>query len=85
MTGNGATHGSHSNVRRWDTPTDPGVQTGHGGGGVTLATSVCGLRHDPMEQGPTEPDTGRGTFLLNSGGAAGRVLLSGLWYGADGD
>ena len=27
--------------------------------------------------GPTEPHTGRSTFLLSSGGAGGRVLLSG--------
>ena len=48
-----------------------------------LATSVCQLRHDQMEEGPTEPHTGCGTFLLCfvvRGG--GRVLLSGLWYGA---
>ena len=43
-----------------------------------LATSVRQLRHDPMEQGPTEPHAGRSTFLLSSGGAGGRVLLSGL-------
>ena len=36
-----------------------------------LATSTCQLRHDPMEQGPTEPHTGRRTFLLSSGGAGG--------------
>ena len=36
-----------------------------------LATSVCQLRHDPMEQGPTEPHAGRRTFLLSSGGAGG--------------
>ena len=40
-----------------------------GGGGVSLATGVCQLRHDQMEQGPTEPRTGRSTFLLSSGGA----------------
>ena len=34
-----------------------------------LATSVCQLRHDQMEQGPTEPHAGRSTFLLSSGGA----------------
>ena len=44
-----------------------------------LATGVCLLRHDQMEQGPPEPQTGRSTFLLSSG----RVLLSGLWDGAD--
>ena len=54
------------------------------GGGV-LATSVPQRRHDPMEQGPTEPHAGRSTFLLSSGGAGGRVLLSGRWYGADCD
>ena len=36
-----------------------------------LATSVCWLRHDPMEQGPTEPHAGRSTFLLSSGSAEG--------------
>ena len=36
-----------------------------------LATSVCQLRHDQMEQGHTEPHTGRSTFLLSSGGAGG--------------
>ena len=62
-------------------------QGGGGAGGLVsrtiarLATSVCQLRHDPMEQGPTEPHGGRSTFLLGSGGAGGRVLLSGLWYG----
>ena len=35
------------------------------------ATSVCRLRHDRMEQGPTEPHAGRSTFLLSSGGAGG--------------
>ena len=35
------------------------------------ATSTCRLRHDRTEQGPTEPQTGRGTFLLSSGGAGG--------------
>ena len=48
-----------------------------------LATSIRRLRHDQMEQGPTEPHAGRSTFLLSSGGAGGRVLLSGFWYGAD--
>ena len=37
-----------------------------------LATSVCQLRHNQMEQGPTEPHTGRSTFLLSSGDAGGR-------------
>ena len=36
-----------------------------------LATSICQLRHDRMEQGPTEPHAGRSTFLLSSGGAGG--------------
>ena len=31
-----------------------------------------------MEQGPTEPQAERSTFLLSSGGAEGRVLLSAL-------
>ena len=53
-----------------------------GGGGVEevptgRATRVRRLRHDRMEQGPTEPHAGRSTFLLSSGGAEGRVLLSG--------
>jgi len=34
-----------------------------------LATSVCRLRHNQMEQDPTEPHGGRSTFLLSSGGA----------------
>ena len=32
---------------------------------------ICRLRHDRMERGPTEPHTGRGTFLLSSGGVGG--------------
>ena len=36
-----------------------------------LATSTCRLRHDRMEQGPTEPQAGRSTFLLSSGGGGG--------------
>ena len=36
-----------------------------------LATNICQPRHDPMEQGPTEPHAGRSTFLLSSGGAGG--------------
>ena len=36
-----------------------------------LATSVCGLRRDRMEQGPTGPRAGRSKFLLSSGGAGG--------------
>ena len=47
-------------------------------GTTRLATGVCRLRHDRMEHGPTEPRAGRSTFLLSSGGAGGRVLLSGL-------
>ena len=58
-----------------------------GGVGAVMhrtATSVRQLRRDRMEQGPTEPHARRSTFLLSSGGAGGeRVLLSGLWYGAD--
>ena len=50
---------------------------------AALATGVCRLRHDRMEQGPTEPRAGCGASLLSSGGAGGRVLLSGLWCGAD--
>ena len=38
---------------------------------IRLATSVCQLRHYPMQQGPTEPHAGRSTFLLSSGGAGG--------------
>ena len=34
-----------------------------------LATSVRQLRHDQMEQGPTELHAGRSTFLLSLGGA----------------
>ena len=34
-----------------------------------IATSVCQLGHDQMEQGPTEPHIGRSMFLLGSGGA----------------
>ena len=36
-----------------------------------LAAGVCQLRHDQMEQGPTEPHAGRSTFLLSSGAAGG--------------
>ena len=36
-----------------------------------FAASVCPLRHDRTEQGPTEPHAGRGTFLPSSGGACG--------------
>ena len=38
---------------------------------IRLVTSVCQLRYDHMEQDPTEPRTGRSTFLLSSGGAGG--------------
>ena len=38
---------------------------------TSLATSTCQLRHDQMEQGPTEPHTGHSTFLLSSGGVGG--------------
>ena len=37
-----------------------------------LATSICRLRHDQMEQDPTEPHAGCSTFLLSSGGEGGR-------------
>ena len=43
-----------------------------------LATSVCRLRHDQMEQGPTEPHAGRSTFLLSSGGAGGAGITEWL-------
>ena len=49
----------------------------------SLAAGVCRLGHDRMGQGPTGPHAGRSTFLLSSGGARGRVLLSGCYYGAD--
>ena len=39
--------------------------------GTRFATGVCQLRDDRIEQGPTEPHTGRSTFLLSSGGAGG--------------
>ena len=44
-----------------------------------LATSVCQLRHDQMEQGPTEPHAGHSTFLLSFSGAGvggGRYYLA---------
>ena len=65
--------------------TDPSITAGLGrvlgsarrfGLRARRAASVCRPRHDRMEQGPTEPHTGRGTLLLSSGGAGGRVLLS---------
>ena len=50
-----------------------------------LATSICQLRYERVEHGPTEPHAGRGTFLLSSGDAGvsitqwplipGRLLL----------
>ena len=42
-----------------------------GGVGNRRATGVCQLRHDRMEQGPTQLRTGCSTFLLSSGGAGG--------------
>ena len=45
--------------------------TGAQGHRGRLATSICRLRHDRMEQAPTEPHAGRSTFLLSSGGAGG--------------
>ena len=39
--------------------------------GTRRATSVCRPRHVRMGQGPTEPHTGRSTFLPSSGGAGG--------------
>ena len=36
-----------------------------------FATSIYQLRHDQMEQGPTEPHAGHSTFLLSSRGAGG--------------
>ena len=53
-----------SPVKNWECKQRTPVRT-------TLATSVCQLRHDQMEQGPTEPHAGRSTFLLSSGGAGG--------------
>ena len=50
--------------------------------GPGLPPAFAKPRHDQMEQGPTEPHAGRGTFLLSSGGVGGRVLLSGLCPGA---
>ena len=50
--------------------------------GTRLANGACQLRHDQMEQGPTEPHAGRSTFLLSSGGAGGRVLMSGYCFGS---
>ena len=39
--------------------------------GTRLGTSVCRLRHNQMEQGPTEPHAGCSTFLLSSSGRGG--------------
>ena len=36
-----------------------------------LATSVCQLRHDQMEQDCTGPHTGHRTYMLRFGGAEG--------------
>ena len=43
-----------------------------------LGTSVCQPRHDQMEQGPTEPQAGRSTFLLSSGSAGGAGITKWL-------
>ena len=48
-----------------------------------LATSVCQLRHNQMEQGLTEPHAGRSTFLLSYGGAGGGYYSVAFCYGAD--
>ena len=50
-----------------------------------LATSICQLRHDQMEQAPTEPHTTHWTQHVPTEfwWCGGRVLLSGLRYGAD--
>ena len=56
-----------------------GQAFGHGGCGgdkgegerSRFAASICQRRHDRMGQGPTEPRTGRSTFLLSAGGARG--------------
>ena len=52
------------------------LQVGRGGAaggreGNRLATSICRLRYDQAEQGPTKPHAGRSTFLPSSGGAWG--------------
>ena len=79
-------HGSEGSGRCWSPVLDSSA-TAKGTCDMSrktrLVTSACQLRHDPMEQGPTEPQSGRSTFLLSSGGAGGRVLLSGFWYGVD--
>ena len=43
----------------------------HGHMHTRLAACACERRRNQMEQGPTEPHTGRSTFLLSSGGAEG--------------
>ena len=37
-----------------------------------LATGICHLRYERVAQGPTEPHSGRGTFLLSSGDGGDR-------------
>ena len=53
-----------------NTPSD-GIRFDPKGLQSRRATSVRRLRHDRMEQSPTEPHAGRGTFRLSSGGAGG--------------
>ena len=62
--------GSGRRVGQWK-GNGRGVAGDGGRGQCRLTTSVCQLRHDQIEQGPTEPHTGRSTFLLSSGGAGG--------------
>ena len=54
-------------------PHGPGAHSRRSPGDYFIATPPCGPvcrpRHDQMEQGPTEPRAGCGTFLLSSGGA----------------
>ena len=38
---------------------------------IRFATGICQLRYEGVEHGPTEPNSGRGTFLLSSGDAGG--------------
>ena len=71
-TGHRSAAWSPTSIHGHPTPTESNRMAAH-----SLATSVCQPRHDQMEQGPTEPHAGRSTFLLSSGGAGGRVLLSG--------
>ena len=56
-------------MARQDLPVVNFVFSHDGGARSRCATSQ--LRHDRMEQGLTEPHTGRSTFLLSSGGAGG--------------